>query len=194
MAVSFYPSAVLLGLLALTISPAIAVDTSTCTCYQTSTDDFFTSYKFYDFRSVGLPSGVPTLESTLPDSADDDTGVSADDVGVLQGGFIQSQEWMSSWGIQDWGKGQNKDTSYRMWNSLSNVYFDKNTDGNANASTKLVMRTKRFAGFQSTAEVENQYALPPPFHVVSLGWCLTVCPQRKEPALCLYPHKSSCHW
>jgi hypothetical protein len=133
-----------------------AVSSKSCSCYRTSSNDLFTDYKFHDFRSVGT-SSIPELPSRLPSSADDNTGQSADDIGTLQSGFISSKEWTSNWAIQDWGKGINGDTKYRMWNSLSAVYIDKNADGDGNANTKLVLKTKRFAGFQVAAEIENLY-------------------------------------
>ena len=155
------PAAVLL-LAAALASPAAATDYDGCSCYETSAHDYFADYKFFDFRQVARVGGAPKLAATLPASASDATGRADDAVGALQRGFVQSQEWSSSWAIQDWGKGVAGDTAYRMWNSLSNVYFADNADGNANATSKLVLRTKRFKGFQSTAEVENLCVPRPP--------------------------------
>jgi hypothetical protein len=129
-----------------------------CTCYHTSTDDFFTSYIFHEFRNIPVPAcGVPPYVTQLPGSADDKTGESDPPIGALQDGPISSRQWAKVWQIQSWGKGKNSDTKYRMWNSLSNVFIANNIDGDVNATSKLVLRTKRFPGFQSTAEVENMY-------------------------------------
>jgi len=135
-----------------------AVASKDCTCYQTSTDDFFTSYIFHEFRNIPVPAcGVPPYVTQLPESADDKTGESDPPIGVLQDGLISSRQWAKDWEIQSWGKGKSSDTKYRMWNSLSNVFIANNIDGDVNATSKLVLRTKRFSGFQSAAEVENMH-------------------------------------
>jgi hypothetical protein len=166
-AASLY-STILIAFVAVALVPqtgiaAAAAESKSCTCYRTSSDDYFSNYKFYDFRNVDFPGSIPKLQSTLPDSANDSTGQSSEDIGTLQDGFISSKEWTSSWSIQDWGKGISNITKYRMWNSLSNVFIDKNIDGSESATTRLVLRTKRFPGFQSSAEVENAYVVLFPF-------------------------------
>lgn len=152
-------SVVALGVIALIVPwiTTVIADSrkNICECYRTSANDYFDNYKFHDFRSISLPNGVPELQSYLPSSANDRTGQAKEDVGNLQSGFISSSEWSDSWGIQSWGKGKKPDTQYRMWNSLSNVFIDRNNDGDSVAKTKLVLRTKRFDAFQSAAEVEN---------------------------------------
>ena len=155
-----FPTAILVALAAGVVTVAAADEK--CTCFRTSSDDIFTNYQFYDFRAVDAPSGVPKLSSALPTATYDDDTVR---VGTLQSGYIASDEWASSWAIQDWGKAETDETGYTMWNSLSNVFIDRNTDGNVNATTKLVLRTKRFDEFQSAAEVENVYVFLyfPPF-------------------------------
>jgi len=136
---------------------AAALSGSDCDCYRTSADDLFTDYTLHDFRRVGSIKAVPKLQSTLPESAFSSTPDL--DVGSLQKGFISGAGWNGSWGIQDWGRPKADDTLYPMSNSFSNVFIDGNKEGDHNAKTKLVLRTKRFAGFQSAAEVEHQYAL-----------------------------------
>jgi hypothetical protein len=134
-----------------------AVSGRSCDCYRTSANDVFTDYTFYDFRNVKAPSSAPEISSTLPSSADDETGQSSSAIGTLQSGFLSSNEWNSSWAIQDWGKGVTNDTKYRMWNSFSTVYIDGNNTDGRHANTKLVLKTKRFQNFQMSAEVENAY-------------------------------------
>ncbi|CCX08486.1 concanavalin A-like lectin/glucanase domain-containing protein [Pyronema domesticum] len=158
MSASMSISTLLLTTLLLSVPlPALASDPA-CTCYQSTSNDFFTSYAFHDFRLVSDYGGrTPSLSSNLPSTADDSTGISGDDIGTLQSGFIaSSNQWNDSWSIQQWGKGKADDTKYRMWNALSNVFIDKNTDGTKGAKTKLVLRTKRFGDWQSSAEVENK--------------------------------------
>ena len=162
--VSLRPTALFLVVVVAATAVVGQQSLSACSCYRTSSNDFFTNHRFYDFRNVASYSDTaPPLQSTLPASADDQTGQSTDDVGSLQSGFISSSDWTQNWSIQDWGKGRANDTKYRMWNSLSNVFVDGNADGNPDAKSKLVLRTRRFSGFQSAAEVENQ--------CVSIAFC-----------------------
>ncbi|KAF8540255.1 concanavalin A-like lectin/glucanase domain-containing protein [Trichophaea hybrida] len=157
-AASLYSTILIAFVVAVALVPQIATaaaeNTKPCTCYRTSSDDYYSNYKFHDFRNVAYGS-IPTLQSTLPGSANDSTGQSSEPVGMFQDGFISSKEWTSSWSILDWGKRKSNITKYRMWNSFSNVFIDKNTDGSNGATTKLVLRTKRFSEFQSSAEIEN---------------------------------------
>lgn len=138
---------------------AAALSDSDCDCYRTSANDVFTDYTLSDFRRVGSPKAVPELQSTLPDSAFRSTPDA--DTGVLQDGFISGPKWNQSWTIQEWGRPKANDTLYPMSNSFSNVFIDRNKDGDKKAKTKLVLRTRRFEGFQSAAEVEHQYVPPP---------------------------------
>lgn len=172
--VSLRPTALFLVVVVAATAVVGQQSLSACSCYRTSSNDFFTNHRFYDFRNVASYSDTaPPLQSTLPASADDQTGQSTDDVGSLQSGFISSSDWTQNWSIQDWGKGRANDTKYRMWNSLSNVFVDGNADGNPGAKSKLVLRTRRFSGFQSAAEVENQ--------CVSIAFCF----------FCIFLHISS---
>jgi beta-glucanase (GH16 family) len=64
-----------------------------------------------------------------------------------------SDEFTSSWSIQDWGKEPTSEFPIRMQNSRSNVYFV--SADSRNSSSKMVMRTHRFDQFHSSAEIES---------------------------------------
>ncbi|KAL7268913.1 hypothetical protein RUND412_008442 [Rhizina undulata] len=126
-----------------------------CTCYRTSTFDYFTNHAFYDFRNIGdFSSETPALPSVLPQSINpSDYSDEPDGIGITQAGFLNSTDWTDHWNPQDWGKLPTSDAPVRMQNSLGNVYV---ADGNnSDSSSMLVLRAHRFSDFQSTAEVES---------------------------------------
>jgi len=142
----------MLPLLFFLLLPARSTATN-CSCYETSTNDYFTSYNFHDFRNITV-NAIPPFTTTIPANPDYSSGQAPENVGVLQPGFISSPDFNNSWGIQDWGKTSDPDAPVTMWNSFSNIFIDKNND-TANTTSMLVLRTKRFEDFQTAAEMEN---------------------------------------
>lgn len=127
---------------------------NSCSSFKVSSDDIYTHYKFYDFRGLQAEP-VPDPSYSLPQSANYETGEPGARVGTVQSGFLKSKDFTSEWGIQNWGKGVNENTAYPLWNSYSNIYIDRNKDGNKNATSKLVLKTERTKDFQSSGEMEN---------------------------------------
>ncbi|KAA8914609.1 concanavalin A-like lectin/glucanase domain-containing protein [Sphaerosporella brunnea] len=152
-------AAVLALLLLFVPSLHAAVSGKACSCYLTSTHDLFNTYRVHDFRRLPVPASIPALPSQLPPTVTDSTSHSSIPIGTRQQGFLTSKEWASSWDIQTWGKGVSNETKYKMWNSLSSVYIDyentTTTTTTGKVRTRLVLKTRRFEGFQISAEVEN---------------------------------------
>lgn len=121
-----------------------------CDCYMTNGTNgaFFSTHKFFDFRSMSQYVNVPAVISDMNDASQAEA---ASD-------YFNSQEWTESWGIQVWNNTQNMqsgDASVFMVNSASNVYIEQNKDNNADSDTWLTLRTVRLADFQSAAEFES---------------------------------------
>jgi hypothetical protein len=121
-----------------------------CDCYLTNGTNggYFTSHKFFDFRSMSQHVNVPSVISNANDASQAPV---ADD-------YFSSQAWNDTWGIQQWNNTQNMqsgDAAVFMVNSPSNVYIEQNSDRNANSETHLTLRTVRTADFQSAAEFES---------------------------------------
>lgn len=117
-----------------------------CDCYHTSNNDYFSDYSFHDFRNVSTASPIPSINSQT-------TGI-----GKLQGGFLSSETFNQSWGIQSWGKNATEDFPIPMLNSLSNVFIDSSSldqGEKITVTSKLVLRTKRFQDHQLAAELEH---------------------------------------
>jgi hypothetical protein len=126
------------------------VDDSRCNCYLTngSSGSYFTTHKFYDFRSMSQHVNIPSL---ISDPTASSQASPAND-------YFQSQDWTQAWGIQQWNNTvnlANGDANVFMVNSPSNVYFQKNTDSNPASDTFLTLRTARMDDFQSAAEIES---------------------------------------
>ncbi|KAI1862522.1 hypothetical protein JX265_009236 [Neoarthrinium moseri] len=135
------------------------VNDKSCDCYLTngSTGTYFTTHKFYDFRSMSQHVNVPAVLS------DPDAAGQAD----VSNDYFNSQEWTDAWGIQQWNNSANLDSgdaSVLMVNSPSNVYFEKNTESGAQSDTFLTLRTVRLEDFQSSAEFES---VPKTYHFAS---------------------------
>ncbi|OLN83684.1 Beta-glucanase 4 [Colletotrichum chlorophyti] len=134
---------------------------SVCDCYLTNTSEaYFTSHLFFDFRNLGQYATVPNVLDDWDASAN--APVTSD--------YFNSDTWTSIWGIQNWnntdrmGKDGN-DATVKMVNSPNNIYIEKNIDKDASSDTFMSMRTVRLNGFQSSAEMES---ISTGYHFVSV--------------------------
>lgn len=138
-----------------------ATNDSQCGCYLTngSTGAYFTTHKFYDFRSMSEHINVPSASVSSPDAASQ-----AD----TTNDYFNSAVWTDAWGIQQWnnsdGLGDDGVDRTLMVNSPANIYFEQNTDTNAQSDTYLTLRTARLDDFQTAAEFESAEQT---FHYVS---------------------------
>ncbi|KAF2706806.1 glycoside hydrolase family 16 protein [Pleomassaria siparia CBS 279.74] len=131
-------------------------NTSNCTCYvinsgaSSNTPEYFSYYRFYDFRNLAdRPGQYTTAPPLLNDSQD--AGTQA----VRDNGVLNSSAWNTDWGIQNWSKPSTEDFPTAMNNSPANVYLSQNDDTN-NAFTWLTLRTSRLDDYQNSAEIENE--------------------------------------
>ncbi|KAI1823563.1 putative xylanase 3 [Xylaria intraflava] len=121
-----------------------------CNCYLTNetSSHYFTTHKFFDFRSLSQYAGVPP---PIPDPND---SVNAN----VTSQYFLDHDWSDVWGIQNWNNTASVDSgvaSVFMVNSPSNIYIEKNGDDDASSETFLTMRTIRFDDHQSAAEFES---------------------------------------
>lgn len=136
-------------------------DDSHCDCFLTngSTGAYFTTHKFYDFRSMSQHVNVPSALASDPGAASQ-----AD----TTNDYFASSEWTDAWGIQQWNNsaGLDDDGVVRtlMVNSPANIYFEQNRDADAQSDTYLTLRTARLDDFQTAAEFESTEQT---FHFVS---------------------------
>ncbi|KAK6077221.1 hypothetical protein SCUP515_05070 [Seiridium cupressi] len=126
-------------------------DDNHCDCYLTngSTGAYFTTHKFYDFRSMSDHVNVP---SSLVSDAD--AASQADPAND----YFTSQAWTEAWSIQQWNNSASVDDGdvvLLMANSPANIYIETNTDANAQSDTYLTLRTVRLDDFQTAAEFES---------------------------------------
>ncbi|KAI0014079.1 concanavalin A-like lectin/glucanase domain-containing protein [Xylariaceae sp. FL0662B] len=130
-----------------------------CNCYLTndSSENYFTTHKFFDFRELSDYAGVPgliadPLESSQADATSD---------------YFTSDEWTQNWGIQGWNNSallNQGDASVLMVHSPNNIYIEKNQDENPSSSTFMTLRTFRLKDYQSAAEFES---ISQAYHFVS---------------------------
>ncbi|KAI1812147.1 glycoside hydrolase family 16 protein [Poronia punctata] len=121
------------------------VDDDTCDCYLTnsSSSNYYTTHKFFDFRDLAQYSGVPDPITDPYDSSDAD--VTSD--------YFRAHDWEDVWGIQQWNNSdgvESGDVPTLMVNSPNNIYIEE-----GDATTFLTMRTLRYRHFQSAAEFES---------------------------------------
>lgn len=132
------------------------VTDSRCNCYRTNTTtaNYFTHHRFFDFRDKSQHVRVPP--------AIDDPQGSAD--APVTDSYFSDPAWTSVWSIQNWNNSAlmngssdvtGSDATVLMVNSPNNIYFDRNTDQRSSSQTYLVMRTMRHTNFQSAAEIES---------------------------------------
>lgn len=124
-------------------------DDSQCGCYLTNgtINEYFTSHKFFDFRSLDQYQGVPNPLSDPDASAD----------AHVTSNFFATADWNSSWSVQSWNNsgGARSDASVLRVNSPNNVYIEKNADPSPSSNTYLTLRTQRMPDFQTAAELES---------------------------------------
>lgn len=130
-----------------------------CDCFVTNGTDphYFTSHKFYDFRSLSEHANVPDSINNPEDSSS----------APLASDYFKKSPWTDQWGTQTWnnsGNIQEGEAKLFMVNSASNVYIEKNRDPNPASDTFLTLRTQRMDDFQSAAEFES---VPMSYHFLS---------------------------
>lgn len=150
------PLLALLGTLLPTVVLGATTSNPNCDCYETDAESVFTQHEFHDFRTITPIASTPPLPSALPQELDPTPENYTTELGIgsAQAGWLQSNDWTDYWATMDWGKTPTSDFPVRMQNSLANVYIS-GSDVDANATSKLVLRTHRLPTFQSSAEVES---------------------------------------
>lgn len=130
----------------------ILTDDSSCGCFLTNGNEssYFTSHRFFDFRSLSEYAGVPPTIRDVDDSA----GASKTSA------FFNTTEWTDFWMLGSWNNSHNVrgDASVLMVNSPNNVYIEANNEPNPTSQTWLTLRTQRLERFQSAAELESASA------------------------------------
>ncbi|KAI1849210.1 hypothetical protein JX265_008620 [Neoarthrinium moseri] len=127
-----------------------------CNCYltNTTTKNWFSRHKFFDFRNMSQYVNVPGPAQNP--SAASDAGVASS--------YFESADWTNFWSLQRWNNSlmmrgnsdvTGSDATVLMVNSPSNVYFENNKDTKAASKTYMTMRTVRHQDFQSAAEFES---------------------------------------
>ncbi|KAI1268637.1 glycoside hydrolase family 16 protein [Xylariaceae sp. FL1019] len=130
-----------------TIIPGIVTDNQ-CDCYFTneSSANYFTTHKFFDFRSLSEYAGVPRPITDACSQA------------LATSDYFLADDWNEHWGIQQWNNSDSVDSGDAPLlniNSPNNVYIETNDDDEASSDTYLTMRTLRLTDFQSSAEFES---------------------------------------
>ncbi|KAI1766360.1 glycoside hydrolase family 16 protein [Hypoxylon sp. FL1150] len=149
----FRPLAVISSLVPLCLAayPEVVGD-DRCDCYLTngSSENYFTTHKFFDFRNKEDQADVPDIIGDADESSQADP----------TNDYLSSAEWSDYWGLQSWNNSASlssnvSDATVFMVHSANNVYFEKNQDKDANSMTYLTMRTARLADFQTSCEFES---------------------------------------
>ncbi|EHA54032.1 hypothetical protein MGG_08823 [Pyricularia oryzae 70-15] len=128
------------------------VSDSKCGCYVTngSNSAFFTSHRFYDFRSLSqyVGSGIPDAPSSSPQAASNAS---------ITSGYFNTSAFTDDWSIMTWNNSASVggDAAILMVNSPTNLFIQKNNDTDADSDTYLTMRTARNEDFQSASEIES---------------------------------------
>jgi hypothetical protein len=124
-------------------------DDSSCGCYLTNSNQstYFTSHRFFDFRSLSQYAGVP-------DVIQDPTAIANP-----TSGYFTSTEWTSFWMLGSWNNsgphGARSDATVLMVNSPNNIYIEADSSPNPSSATFLTLRTQRLPDFQTAAEIES---------------------------------------
>lgn len=145
------------ALLCLTVARADVtyqqVSDDKCSCYLTNGTNggYYSSHKFYDFRSLSQYAGISKSISTAHGNAD--AGATSD--------FFSSDKFTSAWEIQNWNNSARLnsgqvDATILFVNSPNNIYIEKNADPIPASQTYMTMRTARFDKFQSGCEIESK--------------------------------------
>jgi hypothetical protein len=126
------------------VDPALT-DDSNCGCYlMNGNQTWFTSHRFFDFRSLSQYAGVP-------DVIDDPSAIANP-----TSGYFTSEEWTSFWMLGSWNNsgphGARSDATVLMVNSPNNIYIESSS---SSSSTFLTLRTQRLDEFQTAAEIES---------------------------------------
>ncbi|TLS29293.1 hypothetical protein PpBr36_00491 [Pyricularia pennisetigena] len=128
------------------------VTDSKCGCYVTngSNSAFYTTHRFYDFRSLSqyVGSGVPDVPGSSPRAASNAS---------MTSGYFNTSTFTDDWSIMTWNNSASlgDDASILMVNSPTNIFVEKNNDTDADSDTYLTMRTARHEDFQSASEIES---------------------------------------
>ncbi|KAI0023282.1 concanavalin A-like lectin/glucanase domain-containing protein [Xylariomycetidae sp. FL0641] len=154
--VSFREQRQTLAILVLALCPGIRasfseVDDDRCDCYLTnaSSSNYFTTHKFFDFRSLSRYAKVP---NPIEDALDSSEANATSD-------FFASDGWTEYWGTQSWNNSasvRSGDAPVLMVHSPNNIYIEKNQDESAASDTFMTLRTLRLEDYQSAAEFESQ--------------------------------------
>ncbi|KAH8195549.1 hypothetical protein TruAng_010286 [Truncatella angustata] len=124
-----------------------------CNCYLTNTtsQSFFSSHMFFDFRN--MKQYVNVTQPLQDPAANNEAGVTSP--------YFSTPAWKSFWEIQSWnnsarlGGESGSDAAVLMVNSPNNIYFAPNNDTKASSKTYLTLRTIRHDNFQSAAEFDS---------------------------------------
>lgn len=121
-----------------------------CDCYLTNdtSQNYFTTHTFFDFRALSQFARVP------PPISDPDDSSEADETSP----YFLDQSWTDVWGIQRWNNSDSVDSGdvpVLLVNSPNNIYIEENKDDNPSSDTFMTMRTLRYRHFQSAAEFES---------------------------------------
>ncbi|KAI1500452.1 concanavalin A-like lectin/glucanase domain-containing protein [Biscogniauxia marginata] len=126
------------------------VSDSRCDCYLTngSSPNYFTTHKFFDFRSLSNYANVP---APIEDPYDSSEAFATSD-------YFLSDDWNDNWGIQTWNNSEaveSGDAPVSMVHSANNIYIEANTDDDPSSDTFMTLRTLRLEDYQSSAEFES---------------------------------------
>ncbi|CAJ2506403.1 Uu.00g005330.m01.CDS01 [Anthostomella pinea] len=121
-----------------------------CDCYLTnaSSSNYFTTHKFFDFRSLSQYADVP---GPIADPYDSSQALATSD-------YFLSDDWTEYWGVQSWNNSDSVDAGTApilMVNSPNNIYIENNTDASPASDTFMTMRTLRLEDYQSASEFES---------------------------------------
>ncbi|KAI1335506.1 concanavalin A-like lectin/glucanase domain-containing protein [Xylariaceae sp. FL0016] len=136
------------------------VSDTKCDCYLTngSNSNYFTTHKFFDFRSLSQYAGVPPA---IQDPYASSNALATSD-------FFTSVDWTEYWGIQKWNNTANiksGDAPTLMVHSPNNIYIETNQDENPASETFMTLRTSRLPEYQSSSEFES---VSEAYHFVSV--------------------------
>jgi hypothetical protein len=113
-----------------------------CDCYliDGSHPTYYSSYGFWDFRSLSQYAGVPEILESI------DANQNAP---VTSGAFSAGSEFAAFWKPVNRLHGNTFSNQY----SPNNLYIEMNSEGGSD--TYLTMRTARLSGFQASAEIDS---------------------------------------
>ncbi|KAI8626931.1 glycoside hydrolase family 16 protein [Xylariaceae sp. FL1651] len=151
---------IVLSILPLVVICFPEVNDVQCNCYLTndSSASYFTTHKFFDFRSLSQYAKVPDPIADPYDSSQ----------ALATSNYFLADNWTTIWGIQSWNNSasvQTGDAPVLMVNSPNNIYIESNGDENPSSDTFLTLRTMRMKDYQSSAEFES---ISKAYHFVSV--------------------------